>query len=173
MKDILLVIITGLLTLGGSFLGPFFQNRQLRFNANLGILRDRAQDIFDEIDVVVRKSQLASVLAMQNFAGTQGDQPNKLESVADLGRIRGLVATYYPTALPILAKFEFESDSLIQEIQTQLKLSVKDGVPDNKLLKALPAMMATSHQKIVSSLASELRNHITEKVAEYAPKLLQ
>ena len=89
--------------------GPFFQNRQQKFDAkrqDLVILRDRAQDIFDEIDIVVRKAQLASISALQILTDRHANQPEVPEPVADLGRLRGLVAIYYPSALPILTQFE-------------------------------------------------------------------
>lgn len=173
MKEFLLVMLGGLLTLGGSTAGPFFQNRQQRFDAkrqDLAILRDRAQDIFDEIDIVVRKSQLASISALQSLADRHGNQPEVPEPVADLGRLRGLVAIYYPSALPILTQFELQNVNLLESVQKEFTSSIKNGAPDINVIKALTAAMPVNHQKIVDLLSTNLRNHITERVTEYAPK---
>lgn len=126
-------------------------------------MRDKAQLLFEEIDSLVRESQLASVDAIGRLKGDKTDIPRP---IPDLGRVRALVAIYFPSASQMVADFEAKSRSHISRTNDMVKKIMDESGSVDKL-SGIPALLATTHQGYVSEFASELRSHLVENMRKF------
>ena len=163
MEAFFQTLIGGLLALGGAMIGPFFQRKHDRWRAereDQHLLRDKAQEFFDELDRVVKESQSATMSAVLRIK----DDTVESKAVPDLGRIRAIAAIYFPTSLGLIESFETELSTLAQSVVTGAQEAVDSGERGLGTLKALPMVMATKHQQFAARFVAEMRAHLAKNV---------
>ena len=163
MDAIFQTLIGGLLALGGAMIGPFFQRRHDRWQAerqDRHLLRDKAQELFDELDRVIKESQVASMSAISQLK----DSSIESKAVADLGRIRAVAAIYFPSSLTLIENFEAELNTLGQSVVETAQEAVNSGEKGLGTLKALPIVIATKHQQFAARFVAEMRMHLAKNV---------
>jgi len=163
IDGVIQVLAGGLVALAGTFVGPFFQRKHEKWRADRddrAILRNKAEELFDELDQFVAKSQAASVAAVAKMQ----DDTIQAKHVPDLGRVRAIAAIYFPTALPLIDAFETENLELIKWVGTQTEAALKDGDAGISVLKSLPMVLALKHQQRGSKFVSDLRKHLADNV---------
>lgn len=163
IEGVIQVLVGGLIALAGAFVGPFFQRKHEKWRADRddrAILRGKAEDLFDELDQFVAKSQVASLAAVAKMQ----DDTVEAKQVPDLGRVRAIAAIYFPTALPLIDTFENENLEFMKWIGTQTESALKDGEAGLSVLKSLPMVMALKYQQRGSKFVSDLRKHLADKV---------
>ena len=163
MNAILQTLIGGLLALGGAMIGPFFQRRHERWRAereDRHLLRDKAQELFDELDRVIKESQAASLSAALKLKGDNVEST----AVPDLGRIRAIAIIYFPSSLALIENFEAELNALAQSVVREAEGAMESGENGLKMLKALPMVMATKHQQSTARFVAQMRDHFAKNV---------
>ena len=163
MEAFLQTLIGGLLALGGASVAPFFQRKHERWRANREdrhLLRQKAQELFDELDRVIMGSKAASISA---FARVKDDTVES-KAVPDLGRIRAIAAIYFPSSLPLIEKFEKEHAATTANIVKSVDDAVAAGDKGLGTLKALPMIMTSQYQEFASRFVNEMRLHLAEQV---------
>ena len=163
INAILQTLIGGLLALGGAMIGPFFQRRHERWRAereDRHLLRDKAQELFDDLDRVIKESQTASLSAALKLKGDNVEST----SVPDLGRIRAIAIIYFPSSLPLIENFEAELNALAQSVVGEAEGAMESGEKGLKMLKALPMVMAIKHQQSSARFVAQMRCHFAKNV---------
>ena len=166
MDAIYQTLLGGALALAGSSLGPFFQRRHERWKARREdekFLREKAEELFDELDRVGQQAAQASVRSMQMISN------KSLEAipVPDLGKIRAIATMYFPTTTKILESFEKSHSDETRKIFDEIRESVDRGRADPDEIKALTVLITATYQ----SLASECIKKIRIEVAQTVPLL--
>lgn len=159
-------LIGGLLALAGAFIGPFLQRKHDRWMANRDdrrLLRDKAQELFDELDRVVLESRRASMSAVARLQ----DKTAENVPVPDLGRVRAIAAIYFPTSLELIEAYEERHSKLMMLMVEEVKNAVGNGADGLDTLRALPMITTVQFQKFTSDFVNEMRKHL----ADNAPKL--
>jgi hypothetical protein len=119
-------------------------------------LRDKAQELFDELDRVISLSQEASLAAVARIQ----DDTVVTKQVPDLGRVRAIAAIYFPSSMKLIEEFEAQNLKVADMVVTQAKEAVEGGKAGLDTLKALPMIMAVKHQEHASSFARQMRDLI-------------
>lgn len=149
--------------LGGAFVGPFLQQKHEKWRADREdrmILRGKAEELFDELDQFVAKSQSASMAALAKMQ----DETVEAKQAPDLGRVRAIAAIYFPTALQLIDTFETENLEFMKWVATETETALKDGKAGLEVLKSLPMVMALKYQQRGSKFVSDLRKHLADNV---------
>ena len=97
--------------LGGSFVAPAFQRAHEKWRAEREdhqLLREKATELFDELDRIIRQSNQANISAL---ASLSQDQP-EIAPVPDLGRVRMLVSVYFSDLAALVQAYD---DAVSQE----------------------------------------------------------
>ncbi len=136
------------------------------------LMRDKAQEIFDEIDQIIDKSRTASTDAMQRIFPNPPTNEKPISPVPDLGCLRGLVAIYYPICSPIIATFEANILQPFQNLKGELFDAMNDGENGAKNIKGIHAILVTTHNQLIERLAADLRAKIAGEVRKYIPNEL-
>lgn len=163
MDAILQTVVGGLLALGGVLIGPYFQRKHERWKAkreDQNILRAKAQELFDELDSIIRQSQEASLAAVARMQ----DAAVKAKPVPDLGRVRAIAAIYFPTSLPLIENFETQHQQVTEFIVGEAKKAVDAGGQELETLKGLPMVMTVKYQQFASKFVREMREHLATNV---------
>ena len=163
IDGVLQVLVGGLLALGGAFVGPFFQRRHERWIADRedrAVLRNKAEELFDELDSFVLKSQGASIAALARMQ----DSGVEAKPVPDLGRVRAIAAIYFPTSLTMIDAYEATNLEALRSIAEQTEEALKAGEKGLATLRGMPMKMAIEHQQAAASFVAELRKHLSENV---------
>ncbi|QUL38934.1 hypothetical protein [Erythrobacter sp. JK5] len=153
-------------TLAASFVSPFYQRAHEKWKAereDQAILRDKAEELFDEIDSYVSGYQQASVSAVARLK----DETVEVRGIPDLARIRSITAIYFPSAMPLVEDFEKQNRVLMTAIVEQAKTATEQGAAGLDTLKGLPMIMTVKYQQLASEFIPKLRGHI----ATETPKL--
>lgn len=172
LQPVVIAIVAGASALGGAYLGPFMQRneRQKEIDrADSAIIRDKAEEVFQELDRFLNDSRAASSGAMQWFQSDTYDPPNDLKRPADLERLQALIATYFPNAIPILDVFDDEVQSLANEFSKQMKIEMSKGGPSPDALKGYNAFFASSRATVDANMVKNLRQFMIGHVKKYAP----
>lgn len=167
MEAFLQTLTGGLLALAGALTGPFLQRRHDRWLAKRGdenILRDKAQELFDELDRISSQSGKAS---MSTISRLNKEANNAIVPIPELGRVRAITAIYFPSAMDIVTKFEADHVQLMQSVGQEAAQYVLEGQAGLEKLKALPMRATSEHLKLTLKLTKEMREHISGVV----PKL--
>ena len=167
IEGVIQIIVGGLIALAGACVGPFFQHKHEKWRADRddrAILRAKAEELFDQLDQFVAKSQAASLAAMAKMQ----DHTVEAKQVPDLGRVRSIAAIYFPTALPLIGTFETENLDFMKWVVTQTEAALKDDAAGLDVLKGLPMIMAQKHQQQGSKFVSDLRTHLADNVPKMA-----
>lgn len=166
MSVIVSTLIGGLLALAGAWVGPHFQRKHERWRAvreDQKTLRDKAQELFDELDRLVYQSQKASLAAVAKLK----DDTVEAVPVPDLGRVRAIAAIYFPSALPIIQEHEARHQQVMQVVVDEAKSALGQGAQGLETLKALPMFMTSKYQEFASNFVVAMRAHLATEV----PKL--
>ena len=166
MDVLLQTLLGGALALMGAFVGPFLQRKHDRWLATREdeqLIRNQAQELFDELDRIVRESGQAFNCA---FAMLE-DQSLEVVEVPHLNRARAISAIYFPACLPVIEDFEQKETELLGKI-AEMAINASDVGGDalNKL-KGLPVFLANERHKLSSSFVDRMRLNITQRL----PKL--
>jgi hypothetical protein len=163
MDAILQTLVGGVLALAGAFVGPHFHRKHERWRASREdrhILREKAQELFDELDRMIKESQAASISAISRLEGGSDTH----SAVPDLGRIRAIAAIYFPSSLGLIDSFEEEHRKLSSEIYDILKDALNSGEKGLGILRGLPMVVTTNYQQFASRFVSEMRSHLVDNV---------
>ena len=151
-------------TLLGSFVGPFFQHKHEQWRAkreDQQLLREKAADVFDELDRIVSQSHSANIAALQNLNG----EDVKTSPFPDLGRLRMLTTVYFPQTLDIVSKYENER----QKLSIELGKKISEQIPKNEpnAIKAINVVMMSKFADAATKFVREMRLAL----ASVAPKI--
>ncbi|KLI64975.1 hypothetical protein [Aurantiacibacter marinus] len=162
MEAIVPVLVGGLLTLAGALVAPFFQRKHEKWRAereDSQLIREKAAELFDELDRMVAESHSANIAVFRNLA-EKNVPPSPLP---DLGRIRMLVGIYFPEAMPTVEGYEERcavvSSSVTKDLDGALKSS--DG---GDRIKALTAVMVSSQNEETRKFVRNLRAEVAQNI---------
>ncbi|MGB3710434.1 MAG: hypothetical protein WA985_01970, partial [Erythrobacter sp.] len=113
MEGIVQVLVGGLLALAGALIGPHFQRKHERWRADREdreLLRDKAEELFDELDLFLSESEDASVAAVARVQ----DDAVETKKVPDLRKVRAIATIYFPSSLELIEKYENDFSELMQ-----------------------------------------------------------
>ena len=157
MEAVLQTLIGGFLALGGALIGPFLQRRHDRWVAKRQddqLLRDKAQELFDEIDAMVSASQASMLSAL---ARMRDKAASETIPVPDLGRIRAISTVYFPVLFERISKFEADTGAFYKKVVEMAEGSLKTGEEGLETLKSMPFVMTGQYQTLTAELATDLR----------------
>lgn len=160
------ILLGGVLALAGTLIGPIFQHRHERWKADRAdrsILREKAEELFDELDLLVTASQAASITVI---AMAKGDDV-AAKPVPDLGKARSIAAIYFPSALDIIGDYEKQNLEFMNWVVSQTEEAIKAGAQGLGTLRGLPMIVTIENQKRAVMLVNDLRAHLSANV----PKL--
>ena len=163
MDAIFQTLLGGILALAGAMLGPFFQRRHERWKARRDdekVLRDKAEELFDELDRVSRQAGQASVRSLQMIK----DKSLEALPVPDLGKIRAIVVMYFPDAMQIIERFENSHSEATKGIFDSLRKSLESGRDNPDEITVLGVMLTTTFQSLASKYVQEMRAAIADSV---------
>ena len=155
MEAFLQTLLGGFLALAGSAIGPFLQRKHDRWVANREdsqLIRDKAQELFDELDRITSVSGQASTRVLERLK----DENLEARQVPELGRVRAISALYFPGSLPLIQTFEDEAGKLMEEV---VKLAENTAANADRM-KGLPVLMTLKHQKLASKFVRSMREHV-------------
>ncbi len=163
MDAIYQTLLGGALALAGSALGPFFQRRHERWKARREdekFLREKAEELFDELDRVGNQAAQASVRSLQMISNAS------LEAipVPDLGKIRAITTMYFPNSMITIENFEKSHSEETRKIVESLKRSVASGKNNPDEIKGLTVLMTTTYQSLASECIRKIRSEIAGTV---------
>ena len=163
IETVVSTLIGGSLALAGAFVGPFLQRKHDRWMAGRAdhqTLRQKAEELFSELDALTQQSRRASVRTLERLK----DEALEAVSIPDLGRVRALTTVYFPRLLPYLDQFQSDLDSLYQKIIPDL--GAAGEALDAAKIKGLGVLLVIEYQQIAGKLASEVRR----EMAKITPK---
>jgi hypothetical protein len=163
MDALLQTLLGGIIALAGAAIGPWLQRNHERWRAQREdehLVREKAQELFDELDRVVRDSAKASVRAMERITNKD------LEAfpVPDLGKIRAISLTYFPDLMNAISSFEIKHAALAEKIIAEARAATDKGDAGLDILKALPVLMVTSYQEVANDLVKAIRTDISQHI---------
>jgi hypothetical protein len=167
MDALLQTLLGGLLALGGALVGPFLQRKHDRWLAqreDQHLLREKAQELFDEIDRMVSQSAASCTSALVRMK----DEGAQIVPVPQLGRIRTICAIYFPAVLPHIAMFESDHREYLMKVREIMEEALKQGDEGVETLKGLPILMTVQYQQLATKLASDMRDHLHQAVPKLA-----
>jgi hypothetical protein len=153
-----------MLALAGAFVGPFLQRKHDRWlarRADQQILRQKAEELFAELDTLALHSGQASVRTFERL------QNKELDAIAlpDLGRVRAIATIYFPKLLPHFDRFQDEQKSFTEKIIPDLGRAGEAS--DYAKIKGITAMLMLNHQEIVTKLVQDIRREMVEMTPKY------
>ncbi|KWV92763.1 hypothetical protein [Erythrobacter sp. YT30] len=157
---LVIVAIVGVLgTLGGAVIGPLFQRKHEQWKARRAdeqLLRDKAQELFDELDRLTIGSHSSMISTMQRV----GSEESEVQPVPDLGKIRAITTVYFPTCQGAVVRFENAVREQGIETTNQMRKMMNDGDLGANAIKAMTISLVTQHQAISRDLVVELRKEL-------------
>lgn len=164
MSEVVLsTLIGGFLALLGAFAGPFLQrkhDRWLAMRADHQILREKAEELFNELDSLGDQSARASIRILERL---KDDNLDALP-VPDLGRIRAISTVYFPKLLPCLDSYQVDLKAIHNRIIPDIGKAGEAS--DARKINALGVMLVFEHQEASSKLIKDIRS----EMVELAPK---
>ena len=164
-------VLVGGFGLASSFLVPRAQ-REARAadqrNQADAIMRQKAEEIFAEI-VKARESGNTSMMAISRVISGRDEDEGVYDMVAfrALDRVKSLLATYYPQALPIIEQGREALRAKSDPIHAAL-MAVPDG-PQSANGLGLRAQMTNAVTISNSEIADRLEKFMVCAVAKYVP----
>lgn len=160
-------LIGGLLALAGAFIGPFFQrkhDRWLAFRADDQMRRQKAEELFSELDALTGKSGKASIRAVERLKNAELDPI----PVPDLGHVRALAIIYFPELLPHLDQFQTDIDELWKKLIPDL--GAASEALDAEKIQGLGVMMVIQHHEISTKLVKSVRREMVKVTPKFEDK---
>jgi hypothetical protein len=109
MWEALQSLIVGLLAPAGIWFGWFLQRRDKqedRTHRRSEILREKAEQIYSEIEAVQERSSRAVFTALRDVHGMKDEDAKPFDIGMD--RLKSLLMMYFPEAAPIIAEYDRE-----------------------------------------------------------------
>lgn len=161
MDDIIPVLVGGVVALAGALIGPFFQRRHEHWKASredAQVLRDKAAEIFSEMDRIAMESHQASIAVIKNLIEENG-VPSPLP---DLGKVRMLVAVYFPSLKGLVDSYE----SRVRELEKELaqEISKANQSYDVAAFKRATAIIVQKRNQQAFEFVKSIRSEITNKL---------
>ena len=158
---LVIVAVIGVLgTLGGAIAGPFLQRKHEEWKAKRAdqqLLRDKAQEPFDELDRLTAQAHGASVSAAQLL----NDPEAEIQAAPDLGRIRAITAVYFPECEgPVLAFENKVTASGAKTINLMHEFQQNDTLTGDSI-RAITLSHVSQHHNASQELAKALRKQIS------------
>lgn len=163
ISGLLSTLLGGFLALAGVLLGPFFQRkheRWLAFRSDQALLREKAEQLFDELDRITDQSHAATMSSLKNAQ----DENREIIPVPDLGKIRAISTVYFPSILPLIDEYEEKRSSSAKIVLNYWKDAMKKGGISPTEMKAMQVMVVTEHGTNASELVTAVRKHLCEIV---------
>jgi len=132
------------------------------------LYREKASEVFEEVDHILNQSHRALISSLSGWASEAEDKP---ERIAELGKLRSLVATYFPDCLKLLDNFDAKSGEIFDRMGTAVTGAGKGKLPEADAIRAIRALAVGEHQRLVIKFAKELRIAMTNEVKKHAPSL--
>jgi len=157
--------------LAGTYLVPRGQ-REARSHetrrANAAIMRDKAEQIFNEISILERNMGAQFLAATRSIAAGEDEDQAQLP---DFYAIRSLAAVYYPNLLSVLDTLEAPMQERMQRITEALKLAAesKPLAAQADDLRLLSFKITVEQWKNVVNASRGLRRKLIEEVRPYLP----
>ncbi len=157
---IILAAVVGVFgALGGALIGPHFQRKHERWVAKRSdeqLVREKAQELFDELDRLTGKSHEAVIAYMKT--ATQ-ETPDSLP-MPDLGRIRAISTIYFPECQAAISEFEEEAAKRGKASMELIAELNKEGTLTADAIKVITIQTITDHQSSSGKLAKRLRQQL-------------
>ena len=168
---VLNTIAAGGFGLAGTYLVPRSQREARRHEerrANAAIMRDKAEQIFEEISRLERAIGAQFLVATRVAAGMAEDDDAPL---ADFDKIRSLAAVYYPSLLSALNELEAPMQERLQRVTEALKTAAghKSLEEQSRALSLVTFQVTLDQWKNVGDASRRLRMQLTEDVRPYLP----
>lgn len=160
-------LIGGLLALAGAFIGPFLQRKHDRWLARRAddqTLRQKAEELFSELDALADKSGKASIRVVERLKNEALDTI----PLPDLGHVRALAIIYFPKLLPHLDQFQTDIDELWKKLIPDLG-KASEALDAGKI-QGLGMVMVIQHQQISTKLVQAVRREMVEVTPKFEDK---
>jgi hypothetical protein len=159
MDALFQTLIGGFLALAGAFVAPYFQRKHERWiarRADHQTLRQKAEELFSEIDTLASLSGRASVRIVEQL------MDDSLETIPlpDLGRIRALSTVYFPKLLPHLDRFQADIKKSNADLIPQIR-QAGDALDADKI-RGIGVIMVIEHRESASKLAQAVHHEMRE-----------
>lgn len=161
ISEIIPVLVGGLLALAGALIGPFFQRKHEYWKAareDSQLLREKAAELFSKLDRITAEANQASVSAIRNLMEKDA-VPSPLP---DLGKVRLLVAVYFPDATSIVETYEAKNLELTKTLVSEIDKAAKSH--DAQALKAVNAFLVQQKGQTSCDFVRQIRDEISTKV---------
>jgi hypothetical protein len=162
-EGIIATLIGGLLALAGAFIGPFLQRKHDRWlaqRADEGLLRDKAEQLFQELDRI----QAQSRLSMSSILASVKNPLTEIVPMPDLGRVRAIISVYFPTASPIVKALENLKDSKGKVFMDYVLEQAKNNDLTENRTNGLQLFLVSDHSANLANFVAKLRSHVSEIV---------
>ncbi len=163
MEAILQTLIGGILALSGAFVAQYFQRKHERWVANREnerMLRDKAEELFEDLDRFFRESREATLSVVKKII----DDGVETKGVPDLGRVRAIAAIYFPTTLSLIGEFELAQINMSKFAIEQAKKAMETSDGGAAILKALPMVLTVKHQESATNFVNQMRDKLCSSV---------
>jgi hypothetical protein len=164
MSEVLIsTLLGGLLALAGALIGPNLQRKHDRWLAKRqdeALLRDKAEELFEELD----RMQQGSRRAMLSVMASVRDPSEQVQPIPELGKIRAIVCVYFESASKIVNEFERQRDSSGQIFMDYTKEQFEQKCLTEDRTKMLQLYMVSEHGKNLSAFVTKLRSHVSHIV---------
>ena len=164
--SVLAAIVGVVGALGGAFIGPFFQRKHERWvakRADEQLLREKAQELFDELDRVAHAAAASTTRTLERL----NKKDLEIIPFPDLGRIRAVAALYFPSTLPRIEQFETQYGEGLASIVSELRSKNDEGKADADYINGLIVVMMTQAQQIAAKFVREMRMLLTDKLPSF------
>jgi len=135
--------------------------------------REMAEEIFFLIDEAKREANANVVFQLKSLTHETPDiSPPEAVSI---GRLRALVAMYYPDALPLLIAYDSSQKHIAGVMQEKISSLLKNPAKDGPMImKGVVALAVTTSAQKLHPALDKLHSHMVEAVKRYtaAPDVL-
>jgi gas vesicle protein len=162
-EGLIATFLGGLLALAGALIGPTLQRKHDRWLAKRedeNLLREKAEQLFDELDKIQDQSRKSTMSVMASVTNVQ----QEIIPVPDLGKVRAIVSVYFFTASKIVSDFENHKDSSGKVFMDYTKEQFEKKAMSADQTKALQLIMVAEHSKNLTKFTSDLRAHVSTVV---------
>jgi hypothetical protein len=162
--------LTAAVALGAPYLSARMQRTEkavARYDEKLAILRDKAEEIFQQLERVNAACGDALVHAVKLLKPDQEPPAPSSRAAEHIGRAKALVSMYFPNGLVFFDEYE-KSMALASAPVREIFDKVEQGKLDTAAINGTHIMLAFEYQRVAGALTKNL----SEFMREAAQKLI-
>jgi hypothetical protein len=161
---IVVALISALAAIAGAIAGPLVQRRTTSDEANRARARlrlEKAEEIYVEMDRVQFElgKLTAAALHLMDPSRDRAIEP----AIISLGRLRGLIAIYFPEGNAIFAEFDKEEVGRVVELRETLEAATAKA--NAKAVTGVGIARMLTHQADITDLLKQLREFMDAQAA--------